>query len=529
MNNTTTRTDTHTMAALFRNTAARCGNREALVADNARLTYAELDARTDALAKSLQKQGVNGNTIIGTLLLDGLAMVELTIASAKLGATLLALNWRLAPGELRYIMGDASPDLYFVSDCFESLFEEAGGTNAYVIKPGDPNGAAASLSQLQSQLQSQQQSQEQPQAASNDSEQINIDVKRTDRWYMLYTSGTTGRPKGCQHSQGAYFTNVLSWLSQLGISEKDCLLSINPLFHVHGFGTFLCALVAGAKVVIPPRSFSVEETLTLTAEEQVTFQPLWQDAGAYLKLQGERQLPLKLRLLIAPGGALPTEFIEMLAAANIDMRFIYGQTESGCWISMLGLQDQLQHPKSCGKAMPHLATRIVDDNGQDLPQGEVGELLIKGDTITMGYHNLPDATAETIVDGWLHTGDLFYQDEDGFLYLTGRKKELIKTGGENVYPAEVDSVLVSHPQIADACVVGIADKRWGEAVKAFVVLAPGASLSREDIVAWCREHIAGYKRPRYIEYIDAIPRDFNQKVQRLALAKRETTADQAVD
>ena len=142
---------------------------------------------------------------------------------------------------------------------------------------------------------------------------------------------------------------------------------------------------------------------------------------------------------------------------------------------------------------------------------------------------LPEATAETIVDGWLHTGDLFYQDEEGFLYIAGRKKELIKTGGENVYPVEVDSVLAAHPEILDGCVVGVPDKRWGEAVKAFVVLAPGSALSREDVVAHCREHIAGYKRPRYIEFIDEIPRDFNKKIQRRVLAQRETTADQAVD
>ena len=216
-------------------------------------------------------------------------------------------------------------------------------------------------------------------------------------------------------------------------------------------------------------------------------------------------------------------------AANIDLRFIYGQTEVGCWATMMGPEDQIAHPKSCGKALPHFATRIVDDEGNDLPVGEVGELLVKGEGITMGYHNLPEATADTIVDGWLHTGDLLRMDEDGFLYISGRKKELIKTGGENVYPAEVDSVLIAHPGIVDACIVGIPDDRWGEAVKAFIVLGPGGSLSREDIVSWCREQIAGYKRPRYIEFIDAIPRDFNQKPQRRKLAELKTTPEQAVD
>ncbi|BFM17988.1 long-chain fatty acid--CoA ligase [Maricurvus nonylphenolicus] len=507
-------TDSQTMATLFHNVAARCATREALVADNARLTYAELDKRTDVLAQALQAQGVNKDTIIATLLLDGLAMVELSIATAKLGATLLTLNWRLAPAELSYIMSDASPQFYFVSTRFETLFNEAGGTEAYFIEEGDPQGALAPFDVN----------------TNADANELNVEVSRNDRWYMLYTSGTTGRPKGCQHSQGGYFINVLSWMHQLGITEKDCVLEPFPLFHVNGFGTLLCGLIAGAKVVIPARDNSYEDSLRLSEREGVTIQPVMGEAFPYFTLLEKLQLQLKLRLLIVPGGAFPKEALEILAAGlNVDMRCMYGQTESGCWITMMSLEDQLAHIKSCGKVMPHLASRIVDDNGQEVACGEVGELLIKGETITMGYHNLPEATADTIVDGWLHTGDLFYQDEDGFLYIAGRKKELIKTGGENVYPAEVDSVLVSHPSIVDACVVGVPDPRWQEAVKACVVVAPDASLSREEIVAWCREHIAGYKRPRFIEFIDEIPRDFNGKAQRRVLAERETTPDQAVD
>ena len=177
--------------------------------------------------------------------------------------------------------------------------------------------------------------------------------------------------------------------------------------------------------------------------------------------------------------------------------------------------------------MPYLATRIIDDQGQEVATGLIGELLIKGESITTGYLNLPEATAETIVDSWLHTGDLFYQDEEGFLYLTGRKKELIKTGGENVYPAEVDSVLVKHPAIVDACVFGVPDPQWGEAVKACLVLAPGASITRQEIVAWCRDYIAGYKKPQYIEFIDEIPRDYNGKPLRKLLKDRPIQTDQA--
>ena len=508
-------TDPQTIAALFSNAVARCGSREALVADGARLSFVELDLRTNQLAAELERRGAGKDTIVGALLQDGLAMVELTIACAKLGSTLLAMNWRLSAPELRYILDDAQPEWCLVSREFEALYGAAGGEHPLLVDTGNPGGALTALGVAPAAQ--KQYAPAQP-------------VRRSDRWYMLYTSGTTGRPKGCQHHQGGYYINVLSWLSRLGLRESDCLLALNPLFHVHGFATLLCVLLRGGKTVIPPPGLEPEALLRLTAKEKVTFQPLWYSAPAYLEALQSFQEPLSLRLMITAGGAIPAEHVRYLAdVLNIEMTFIYGQTEAGCWVTELGLEEQLERPSSCGKAMPHLQTKIVDDDGNSLATGEVGELLVKGETITLGYHQLPEATAETIVDGWLHTGDLFYQDEDGYLYLAGRKKELIKTGGENVYPIEVDAVLSAHPGIQDAAVVGVPDPTWGEAVKAFIVLTPGTELSRQEIVAWCREHIAGFKRPRYIEFANEIPRDFNMKIQRRRLAERETTAEQAVD
>jgi fatty-acyl-CoA synthase len=506
-----------TIASLFRNTAAHYPRRTALVAGESRLTFAELDERTDRLAAALRMRGIGPGAMVGTLLLNGVAMVELLVATAKLGAVILTMNWRLAPAEIAVILDDARPDFCFASVCFADLARTADAERSWCLVDDDE---ATSLLDIL--------------GITDDVPELPTDTKLVpeDGWYLLYTSGTTGRPKGCLHSQGGYYVNAMTVMGWCGFCESDCCYLSSPLFHVAGLSMFLAWYAAGACSVIQPRQIDLEGILRLTAREGVTVQSIpMLGPSAYLDLQERLRLPMRLRVGIFGGGMHPGDFVararDTLGLA--DAVAGYGQSEVGGFISFIRLEDQIERPHSCGRPLPHMDARIVDAEGRVLPPGAHGELQVRSPSVTLGYFNRPDATAEAIEDGWLCTGDVFWQDEDGFLYYAGRIKELVKSGGENVYPAEVELALKTHAAIADCCVVGVPDARWGEAVKAFVVLNEGMTISPSEAADWCRRSIAGYKRPRYIEFIDRIPRDFNGKPQRAMLSSLGVTPDQTAE
>jgi acyl-CoA synthetase (AMP-forming)/AMP-acid ligase II len=207
----------------------------------------------------------------------------------------------------------------------------------------------------------------------------------------------------------------------------------------------------------------------------------------------------------------------------------YGQTEIGGWSTFIDYPDMLAHPRSLGWPLPHLDMAILDDDGNILPDGKEGEIGLRGPSVMLGYWNNPEASDAALGHGWLRTGDIGRRDDKGLFYLLGRSKELIKTGGENVYPAEVDEVLLRLPAIADVGIAGVKDKKWGEAVKAFIVLKPGMALTRAEVSDWCKQHIAGYKRPRYIEFVERLPRDHYGKLRRRELSQMPVTPDQAAE
>lgn len=510
-------TSPDTIAALFRSVAARHASRPAIATWAVRLSFAELDARSDALAGALARTGVKPGSIVGTLLIDGLAMIELLVATAKLGATILTLNWRLAAPELSYMMNDAQPFITFVSDCHEKLMREADPPcRVVVVANDDALEAGRNLA-------------ESDESASGARGRQQIEGSRN--WLLLYTSGTTGRPKGCMHSQRGYYLNARSCAERMGFRDTDRALLTQPLFHVGGLHIFLSVHASGGCVVIPPRGMDHQAMLQLVSAEEISFQTIpILDPGGYLAAHRTLALPTKLRLMHGGGGLHSPELLSDIGKAfNTDMILGYGQSEGGGLISLISLAEQLERPKSCGKPLPHLEARIIDDSGLDVADGDPGELLIRGATITTGYLNLPDATLETIAEGWLHTGDIFRRDHEGYLYFTGRKKELIKSGGENVYPGEVERIIHEHPAVERCCVVGVDDSRYGQAVKAFIVLAPEEILSPRAIADWCRTRIAGYKRPRFVEFVDSIPCDFQAKPQRNLLSRLPVTPEQSTD
>jgi acyl-CoA synthetase (AMP-forming)/AMP-acid ligase II len=498
--------EVQTVGALLRGTAAAYPRKFALIEGEQRIDYRTLDQRTDRLAVALACRGVAAGDRVATILTNGIATFELYFALGKLGAIVVPLNWRWALPELRRGLDFSSARLVFVSERFSSLAEElAEGAPVCLVPEGDfiGNGEWAKL------------------WAEVNAGPALPTIRGSDPWIMLFTSGTTGKPKGCVHRHSAYSIVAASNAAHLGLTADDTLLLTMPLFHVAGLGISLGHLAVGGGIAIAPRDATPQELVTLIRDERCTVAML---AGLAAEVIAPDQ-PLMLRLLVGGGGMLTPEQLER-DVERLGCRIIvsYGQTEAATQSLYMESHEQAVGPTAIGRPAMHLEAIVMDDAGVPVEDGVVGELCLRGGTIMAEYWNDPAATAQALRAGWLRTGDSFWRDSEGYLHFAGRTKELIKTGGENVYPLEVEQVLLAHPAIRDCAVVGVADERWGEAVKAFVVA--DVAMSAADVAAWCVGKIGSYKRPRFVEFVTVIPRNFSNKVDRLSLAARPVTSGQ---
>ncbi|WP_299192984.1 class I adenylate-forming enzyme family protein [uncultured Erythrobacter sp.] len=497
---------------LFKVCATQYATREATVDGAQRLTHAELDARVSRLAAWLLAKGISPGDRVAILLTDGAPYLTILLACGRIGAIAVLLNWRLAPGEIAWIAGNAEPAMTFANPRFSALLAEAdAGEVIEVDEQHDPQGTFEAIVS-------------EPQEART---LPNLAPERP--LYMMYTSGTTGRPKGCLQAGSAVASSALGFSVRRGFTRDERLLSINPLFHVVGMQQVAAMLACGGCSVFAGRDDDSAAVLDLLHREACT------TTSAFPTICFPWQTMEPVRDGVMPltnytGGAgmgRPQiyEFIEQ----EWDARVVggYGQTEVCGFATFIDYPDMLEHPRSIGWAMPHVEMTILDPDGNQLAPGEEGEIGLRGPSVMLGYWRNDEASEAALGHGWLRTGDLGKMDERGLGYLLGREKELIKTGGENVYPAEVDMVFADMPEVADAGCCGVPDRQWGEAVKAFVVLAPGASLTREEITARFKGQIAGYKRPRYIEFVDQLPRDPIGKLLRRELSARPVSEDQA--
>ena len=498
------------MDTLLRANALRLADREATVDGKQRLTWAKLDQRVDRMANWLSARGIAPGDRVALLLTDGTPFVTTLLACGRIGAIAVLLNWRLAAGEIAWIMGNAEPSLTFYNPRFELLLEQSEADERIAVdERHDPSGAFEKTVTTQ-----------QPERSAPA-----LDPERP--LYMMYTSGTTGRPKGCLQAGSAVATAALGMCTRRGWTHEERLLSVNPLFHVVGMQQVAAIIACGGTMVFAARDDNAAAMLELLHREQCsTTSAFPQILMPWRELNADRDMPLTNYTGGAgPGFTQLYEFVEQ----DWDTRVVggYGQTEICGFATAIDYNDMCENPRSIGWAMPHVEFAILDLEGNALPTGEEGEICMRGPSVMLGYWRNEEATEAALGHGWLRSGDLGTMDERGLVYLLGRSKELIKTGGENVYPAEVDAIFAAMPEVADAGCCGVPDKQWGEAVKAFVVLAPGAELSREEITARFKDQIAGYKRPRYIEFVDELPRDMLGKLQRVELSQRPVTPDQA--
>ncbi len=488
------------------------GNREALVDGRHRLSYRELNSRVNRLSRALQAQGLKPGDRCALLAYNCLEYVEVIFATAKLGLLLVPLNWRLSPAELAFNLSDSGTETLIFDPGFAEVVQGLVGQTPLrrrlILGEEETTGAPAYEKVLAGQ------SEQEPELA----EPVGLETPHI----IMYTAGTTGRPKGAVLTQGASFWNAVNLEMDLYFTPRDRNLLVLPMFHIGGIGLFtLPMLYAGGTVVIQ-RTFEPTETLRLLQEENITLFFGVPAVFLFLIQHSDFQARAfeKIRLVMSGGAPLPVSLVEQYHRAGIVLQQGFGMSEAAPSIATLGKDRALRKAGSIGRALFHVESRIVDDDLKDVPTDAVGELVIRGPNLMRGYWNRPEATAEALAGGWFHTGDLARMDEEGDLTIVERKKDMFISGGENVYPAEVENVLFELSPVSEAAVIGLPDKKWGEVGLAVVVLKEGQPLGEAEILDHLRGRLAKYKIPKQVVFIDRLPRNAAGKVLKTELRDR---------
>jgi len=496
------------------------GTRPALVdAERGRTwTYAELDERACRAARYLQDGwGVRPGDRVASLAQNRTDTLEMLFACAKLGAVLVPLNWRLAVPELAYVLADAEV-VGLVNDEVHAqaatrLREQVRGPNDAVLRAmaygDDPLDTETSY--------------EAALAGVDGSAWVHAPREETELWYLLYTSGTTGRPKGVLQTYGMALVNYLNIGVAAGLTSQDRFLSVLPQFHTAGFNLYtLPMLIVGGTTVCTAGFDPQQTTRLLTGDVSVFFgvptvYQMLADTPEFMAADVSG-----VRSWACGGAAMPVPLLERLATRGVHVRQGMGMTETGPTVFLLDEGHAISKAGSVGKPQPFVDVRLVTAEGKEPAVGEPGELLIRGPGVTPGYWRLPEVTAASFdEDGWLRSGDVARQDEDGDFYLVDRVKDMFISGGENVYPAEVEAVLSAMSSVAECAVVGVPDPRWGEVGKAFLVTAPDATVDAEAVREHCRARLAAYKVPRHVECLPELPRNATGKLLKHVLRERE--------
>ena len=497
-----TDTDHKTFGEALAAHAAERGDQVAIRFGDRATDYATLESQVNRVANGLTSEGIGPGDRVAYLGKNSDRAVALTLACGRVGAVFVPIIWRLGPSEIAYILEDAGATMLFVEPEFDAA-------------PFD--GPRIAMDDSFDSWRDEQ-----------DAADPDVEVTGADPFLQLYTSGTTGRPKGVvlSHRNG---TNMRVRLREEGIywyaaDPGDSVILAMPYGHIAGVGTATGAVLAGQELIV-----HAEFDPALTIADVARYRVKW----LFL-------VPAALRIMLAHPAAENADFSSVrgltYGASPIPLDLLregverlgcgfaqlYGLTET--WGTVVSLAPEDHGPgreavmRSAGKALPGIELRILDEEGRSLPTGQTGEVAIRGESVMLGYHGKPEETARVLdADGWFRSGDAGMLDEDGYLFIQDRIKDMIITGGENVYPAEVESTLYGHPDISDVAVIGVPDEKWGEAVKAVVVAKPGTDLTEASVIGYAKERIAGFKAPKSVDFIDELPRNPSGKILRRSL------------
>jgi len=482
-------------------------DREALVCEDIRVTFLEMNERANRLANALKNLGVGHGDRVSMLAFNEPEYYDMLFGLGKIGAILVPINYRLAGPEMQFILSDCEPKVMV----FGQEYAEIVGSirkdlpvKDYIAISNAPPEWAMSYKALIDDA-----SKEEPEITGGDDDTLTI----------LYTSGTTGRPKGAELTHLNYFWASVNGAATL-MGAGDTILIALPLFHVGALGGVPMYIHRGLRTVLL-KTLDPQRFLELIEEEKVTAFGSVPALLDFLKLvpNFEKYDWSSVKVILVYAAPVPVTLIKEYNEAGISVRQLYGMTEC-CTGTVLDSENAITKAGSCGRPFFHTDIRIVDDKKNDVGPEVMGEILMRGPVVMKGYWKRPEATAETIVDGWLHSGDIARKDKDGFYYIMDRKKDMIISGGENIYPAEIEDALLGNLKVADVAVIGYEHEKWGEAVKAIIVVKPGEELTEEELIEWCQGKIGRYKIPKKVVITDAIPRTPTGKILKKDLRKQ---------
>ncbi|WP_445489322.1 o-succinylbenzoate--CoA ligase [Niallia sp. 03133] len=475
----------------LKNRANLTPNREAIVYNNQRLTFLELYEKAYNRAGVLTAKGVKEEDNIGFLVNNNLQTVITLLSLHIIGAKAVLLNNRLTADELIFQLNDAQTTFLLTEKTFAKTIQkiESEIPICTLFKEDIPSYPY-----------------EQP------LEKAEVSLQETCT--IMYTSGTTGSPKGVIQSYGNHWWSAVGSALNLGLQEKDVWLCALPLFHISGYSILIRSLLYGIKIVLHDH-FSVEKVIADIEKEKVTMMSVVTLMLKKIENAVEQKLPASFRCMLLGGGPATIDVIKSCFRKGIPVYYSYGMTETSSQIVTLAPEDSFKKAGSAGKPLFPAQLKIMNEKGLEAAQQEAGEIIVKGPNVSKGYLN----KGTNRVNGWFHTGDIGYKDGEGFLYVLDRRSDLIISGGENIYPAEIEGILTSIEGVWDAGVVGMEDELWGQVPAAFIVKKHGITLTEKMILSDCSEKMAKYKIPKKIFFIERIPRNASKKILRRELRK----------
>jgi acyl-CoA synthetase (AMP-forming)/AMP-acid ligase II len=499
--------------------ARKFPDKEALVYGETRLTYKQLNGRINRLAHALMDLGIKRDDKVAILAFNCNQFMETYFALAKMGGVAVPINFRLHPEEMAYIINQSDAKALIMGEAFveiaRGIQKDLPQVKDYISISGEPTEGMLHFDSWVDKY--------------PDKEPL-ILVEEDDPLFIMYTAGTTGRPKGAvithKNEMVLWMLGTAFVLTEPGMSDLWNFRAFGapPIFHLASFGFCQFMFFLGATVVLPTEVFDPVYIMQTIEKEKINALVLVPAMTNFVLMVPDldKYDTSSLKVWGSSGAILPVETRRQIKKyfPSVNIFDLFGQTEMSALISGLLPSESEGRETSVGKILPFCEIRVVDANDKDVPIGQVGEAVYRGPTVMKEYYKNPEATREAMRGGWFHGGDLVRMDKEGFIYIVDRTKDMIISGGENIYPAEIEGVLLKHPKIAESAVIGVHDKEWGESVKAIVVPKPGEVLSEKEVIDFCKKHLASYKKPRSVDFIEALPRNAMGKVMKTELRKQ---------